>query len=151
PSQPRRRRIACGWPCPRRRRPRKPAATPYGWRVRACRRRCSGTVTRACRRTTAGGCNGRLFLLLARVVGGVEVLDLPGAVAVQLDDGLALGPDEVLHAGGPGAERAGRHLAALLGIELIAHADVERSRDDGDVLRLGVHVRRDAVPVRELE
>src|SRR4051794_39093356 len=48
----------------------------------------------------------RLLLLVTRVIRRIDVFDDPGTVAVNLDDGFALGPGEVFHAGRPGAEGA---------------------------------------------
>src|SRR5687768_10982862 len=87
------------------------------------------------------------LLFVARVVGRVQVLDRPRPVAVELHHGLALDPDEVLHARGPRAVSAGGERLGLGRVELLAHAEVERPRNDRHALRLGVGVRRDPVAV----
>lgn len=60
---------------------------------------------------------------------------------MKLKNRLALGPGEMLHIGGPVAKRPGRHRPGGRLIKFVSHADIERSRDDGYMLYLGVPVR----------
>jgi hypothetical protein len=50
---------------------------------------------------------GRL-LSIPRIVGGIDVIDLPRAHTVELNDRLSFGPRGVFHASRPVTERAGR-------------------------------------------
>ena len=60
---------------------------------------------------------------------------------MELENGLAFGPRKMLHPGGPEAERALRHFTSRRLIKLPAHAKVESTLEDSDVLDLGMDVR----------
>ena len=70
---------------------------------------------------------------------------------MELKDRLALRPGKMLHAGRPETERAGWHCLGGGLIELVTHAKVKRTANDGDVLNLGVRMWRDLVSVRQAE
>src|SRR5207249_3316167 len=92
-----------------------------------------------------------LLFPMARIIAGIDVVDGPWPHAVKLHHGLALGPDEVLHASLPVAVRPGRQSRDSLLVEFVAHAEVERPGDNGHALRLWVRVRRHAIAVRDLD
>src|SRR5262245_2765256 len=93
-------------------------------------------------------------LLLGRdasgVVVGVQVVELPGTHAVELDDRLAVGPEVVVHLWRQVAESTGRDLHALRLVERVPHSDVRGPRDHGYVFIRRMPVRHDLVARRHL-
>src|SRR5262249_46951523 len=87
------------------------------------------------------------LLSLAGIVVGVDVVDGPRALPVDLNDRLALGPSEVLHAGGHAGVGPRGQGRALLLVELASHAEVESAGDDREAFVLGMRVRSDLVAV----
>src|SRR5262249_47408754 len=93
----------------------------------------------------------RHALLLPRVVVGVDVVDLEGADAMELEDALILGPGEVAHFLGHVHERAGWHGLRVFFVTCPALAYHEGAFQPGDILGGGMPVRRSLVPRRYLE
>src|SRR5205823_2006120 len=89
-------------------------------------------------------------LLPPRVVLGIDVVDRPRPLPIELEHRLALRPAKMLHPRRHAPIRPGRHLRQLLLVELAAHAHDERAGNDRQPLVLGVRVRRDAVAVGHL-
>lgn len=104
--------------------------------------------------TAGGGCSDMSFLqadlklfLAAGVIVGINVVELNGCHAMDLDYDFTARLDVVVHVRIEIGKAAGwkAHHGSLL--EVVAHADFERTRDYGYVLALGVPVGRDAVSV----
>src|SRR5205823_7867972 len=92
-----------------------------------------------------------LFFSAARVVARVHVLDRPRPRAVELKNGLALGPDEVFHPRLPVPVSAGGHGLRRGPVESLPHADVERAGNDRHPFGFRVRVRRHPVALGELQ
>src|SRR2546422_9678604 len=88
---------------------------------------------------------------LPRIVGGVHVIDFEGPHAVDLDDGLTLGPGEVPHGFGHTHVGTGRQFLAGFFSERFSPAHHKRALDDGDVFVRRVPVRWDLVAVGHLD
>src|SRR6266446_743294 len=91
------------------------------------------------------------FLLFAWIVSWVDVIDRPRPNTMDLNDGLVLGPGEVVHLGLHNRDAAGRYSLGLGGIELVSHADVKGAGDHSYVLDGGVRVRRNFEVCWELD
>src|ERR1700722_18224308 len=86
-------------------------------------------------------------LLLARVVCGIDIVKLQGRAAVNLHDDFAGSHRVVMHVGIEIGEAAGRERPHLVFVEGVSHPNLERARDDRDVLAQGMPVGRDAISV----
>ena len=73
---------------------------------------------------------------------GLTYVMANGTLAVHLHDGLARRPGKVVHLGRRLGKPAGPQRHALLLVELVAHADVERARQHRDVFGRRMAVRR---------
>src|SRR5262249_8266787 len=80
----------------------------------------------------------------------VDVIDRPRPNAMDLKDGLFLGPGEVVHLRLHNRHAAGRYSLGLGGIKLVSHADVKGAGDHSYVLDRGVRVRWNFVVRRKL-
>src|SRR5262245_7912250 len=89
-------------------------------------------------------------LFLARVVGGVDVVDLKRPDAVKLDNGFSLGHREMAHGLGHPHEGTGRQFFHRGRIELLTLADQKRALQHRDVFVAGVPVGRDLVAIGQL-
>src|SRR5262245_54464363 len=69
---------------------------------------------------------------------------------MDLEDGLFLGPGEVVHLRLHNRHAAGRYSLGLGGIKLVSHADVKGAGDYSYVLDRGVRVRRNFEVRRKL-
>src|SRR5262249_50711817 len=101
-----------------------------------------GPTRRVC--STGQGFRSRraCLLLFTRIVSRVDVIDRPRPNAMDLKDGLFLGPGEVVHLRLHNRHAAGRYSLGLGGIKLVSHADVKGAGDHSYVLDRGVRVRR---------
>ena len=88
-------------------------------------------------------------LAVTRIIGRVDVVDRERAHAMDLNDRGAGRPAIVLHAFLRVDEAAGPQRLALLGVELVAHCDMEVAGQDRDVLVGRVRVRGDLVARRQ--
>ena len=95
-----------------------------------------------------------LFLGVAGIVGGIDVFELDGTLAVE-DDGGFLGASisEVVHVGRHEGEAADGESFVACGrsVKLVAHAKRYRAGDDDNVFVGGMGVRGDRVVSRKLE
>src|ERR1039458_9437655 len=90
-------------------------------------------------------------LFPARVVLWVDVVELYGRHAVDLNDRIAHAHRVMVHVGveiGKAACWEEHHLAL---IELISHSDFEVTRNHSNILALGVPMGSDSVAVRHLD
>ncbi|MCE3250687.1 MAG: double-strand break repair helicase AddA, partial [Geminicoccaceae bacterium] len=85
------------------------------------------------------------------IVRRVDVGQAPGADGADLDDGLLVDEDVVRLAGRKGEEAARGQGLGLALIGGLSHPEAERPRDHRDDLVDRMHVRRDAVALRQLE
>src|SRR5262249_6616895 len=85
-----------------------------------------------------------------RIVSRVDVIDRPRPNAMDLKDGLFLGPGEVVHLRLHNRHTAGRYSLGLGGIKLVSHADVKGAGDHSYVLDRGVRVPWNFVVRRKL-
>ena len=95
-----------------------------------------------------------LFLGVAGIVGGIDVFELDGSLAVEDDGGfLGAGISEVVHVGRHEGEAADRQSFVAFGrsIELVTHAKRYLAGDDDNVLVGGMGVRGDRVVGWKLE
>jgi hypothetical protein len=93
----------------------------------------------------------RRFLRVPRVVGGIDVIDLPRADAMKLDDCFALRPRRVFHAGGPVTERTSRKFFCAAAIEGFSGCEIKNTRNHSDPLSLGMGMRRDMIALRKFK
>src|SRR5262245_40952171 len=112
--------------------------------------RASAPTRRVC--STGRGFRSRraCHLLFARIVSRVDVIDRPRPNAMDLKDGLFLGPGEVVHLRLHNRHAAGRYSLGLGEIKLVSHADVKGAGDHSYVLDCGVRVRRNFEVRRKL-
>jgi hypothetical protein len=87
----------------------------------------------------------------ARVVVGIDVVELKGRLAVDLDNGFSASHGVVVHVGIEKSKATGRERGHFVDFEFITHANLERTGNDRDVFALRVKMRRDAETVRHLQ
>src|SRR5688500_180053 len=90
-------------------------------------------------------------MLVARVIGRIDVLDRPRPHAMKLNDRFALDPYKVLHAPLPVAIGSRRHRLGSFGVDFPAHANIEGSSNYRNALGFRVSMRRDAVAIWNLD
>src|SRR5260370_33266913 len=83
---------------------------------------------------------GGLFIP-AWVVARIDVVELQGRLAVDLHDSLTASHGVVVHVGVEKGKAPGNERFHLVGVKLIAHADFERSGNNGDVFTAAAVVR----------
>src|SRR5689334_14649018 len=79
------------------------------------------------------------------IIGRVDVDDVERIVRVDLDHGLFLGPREMMMLRRHHDERAGRKSKALVAIQLVAHARIQRTCQHSDDLIGGMPVCSDRI------
>ena len=92
-----------------------------------------------------------LAMVVTRVVVRVDVVELKRRLTVDLHDGLAASHGVVVHVGVQEGERAGNESVHSVGFELVAHTQLERSRDYRDILPQRVEMGSDPVAVGHLQ
>src|SRR5580704_19631045 len=80
----------------------------------------------------------------ARVVVGIDIVELQGRLAVDLYDGLSASHREVVHVGVEKRKTPSGERGHLVGFEFIAHANFERARNDRDIFSVRVPMGSDA-------
>src|SRR6516225_5811127 len=99
------------------------------------------------------GCRwrGRLRLLVAGIVVGIDVGDSPGSSGIHLEDRFFCRPPVVTRAGRDDGDPARAHFMPRLLVKLVAHPKVDLALDDGDDLVARMSVGRDPESGRSLE
>ena len=117
--------------------------------------RCARIWPRTQRRDLGHLASGlRLLFGVARIVGGIDVFELDGTLAVEDDGGfLGAGISEVVHVGRHEGEAAGGEgfVAGGRSVKLVAHAERDRAGNDDNMFVGGMGVRGDRVVGRKLE
>src|SRR6266852_7418588 len=91
------------------------------------------------------------LLLLAGIVGGINVVELYRRSNMNLDCRFSAHHGVVVHAGIQKGKAAGGEAHHFALIELVAHANFDRSCDHSDVLAPGMPMRSNLVSIRSLQ
>src|SRR3981189_1395212 len=91
------------------------------------------------------------MLLLARVIGWINVSYREWSLPLNLNDGRSACPTVVVHFGRCFAESARRSLDCLCLIEFVAHSDVEVARYDGKAFGRWMIMRGNFITARHFQ
>ena len=92
-----------------------------------------------------------LFLRVPRVVCRIDVVDLPWANPMELDDGLSFRPGGVFHPSKPVTEGPGGEFFRAVAIERFSGREIKVTRNHCDPFRLWMGMWRNVIAVRKLE
>src|SRR5439155_24168490 len=109
---------------------RNPTCPAIRWRDFFCAKTKFTAETRSTQRKLMNSLRaprlcGEFLFCIPWIIRRIDVIDLPWADAVELEDGFALHPGEVMHAGRPVAVGARRQRVRGTLVELVAEAEVQ--------------------------